>query len=152
MIRGVRLEDLEEIMKIERQSFPVPWEYTIFLNICLQGGEVASSKSSLLFMDVIEESGSIVGYAVWEIDNRKARGHILNLAVRADRRRRGRGRMLLSHVINHLMVQGATACSLEVRENNFPARALYESKGFAATSRIMGYYWDEDAIVYTLSF
>jgi ribosomal protein S18 acetylase RimI-like enzyme len=37
-----------------------------------------------------------------------------------------------------------------VRENNLAARALYESIGFVASGMISGYYFDEDAIVYTI--
>jgi ribosomal protein S18 acetylase RimI-like enzyme len=38
---------------------------------------------------------------------------------------------------------------LEVRESNIPARALYEASGFKPSGKIAGYYFDEDAIVYT---
>ena len=150
MIRRARLEDLDEIMKIERQSFPVAWEYSIFLNICIQGGQISSGESGLLFMDVIEENDKIVGYAVWETDSRIAEGHILNLAIQVDERRRGKGKMLLSHMINHLRTNSIRTCRLEVRENNAPAKALYESNGFVASAKILGYYFDEDAIVYTM--
>jgi ribosomal protein S18 acetylase RimI-like enzyme len=40
-------------------------------------------------------------------------------------------------------------CHLEVRESNVAARLLYESTGFIASARIPGYYWDEDAVIYT---
>ena len=132
MIRKVRLEDIDEIIKIERQSFPVAWEYSVFLNICLLGGQVSSGESGVLFMDVIEENDTIVGYAVWETDTRIEEGHILNLAIQADERRKGKGKMLLSHVVNHLKSNGIRVCRLEVRDSNIPARKLYESSGFVA--------------------
>lgn len=150
MIRRTRLEDLDEIMKIERQSFPVAWEYSIFLNICLQGGQVSSGKSGSLFMDVIEENDKVIGYAVWEIDTRSAEGHILNLAIQLDERRKGKGKMLLFHMVDHLKTNSIRTCRLEVRENNIAAKALYESFGFVSSEMIPGYYFDEDAIVYTL--
>ena len=150
MIRKVRLDDIDEIMKIERQSFPVAWEYSIFLNICLLGGQMASGESGLLFMDVIEENDTIVGYAVWETDTRTQEGHILNLAIQADERRKGKGKMLLYHVVDHLKTNSIRVCRLEVRESNTPARGLYESNGFVASGEIPGYYFDEDAIVYTM--
>ncbi len=149
MIRRVRLEDLDDIMKIERQSFPVAWEYSIFLNIGLQGGKVSSGESGLLLMDVIEENEKIIGYTVWEIDTHKAEGHILNLAIQVNERRKGRGRMLLSHVVEHMKTNSIHTCRLEVRESNIAARLLYESSGFVPSAKIPGYYWDEDGVIYT---
>ena len=151
MIRSARLDDLDEIMKIERQSFPVAWEYSIFLNICLQDGRISSGESGSLFMDVIEENDKVIGYAVWNIDTRMAEGHILNLAVQVDERRNGKGKMLLFHMLNHLKTTKIRSCRLEVRESNLAARVLYESNGFVASTKIPGYYFDEDAIVYSLT-
>ena len=150
MIRRARLEDLDEIMRIERQSFPVAWEYSIFFNICIHGGRISSGESGSLFMDVIEESGKLIGYAVWEIDTRTAEGHILNLAIQVDERRKGKGKMLLLHMLEHLKTNCIHTCRLEMRENNSAAKALYESIGFVASGTIHGYYFDEDAIVYTM--
>jgi len=150
MIRKVQLEDLEEIMKIERQSFPVAWEYSIFLNICLQRGHIVTGKSRSLSMDVIEENDIVVGYAVWELDICKAEGHILNLAIQKDERRTGKGRMLLLHILDNLKTNSIHTCRLEVRENNIAARSLYEATGFVASGKISGYYFDENAIVYTM--
>ncbi|MGY5856405.1 MAG: GNAT family N-acetyltransferase [Candidatus Thorarchaeota archaeon] len=144
------MEDLDEIMKIERQSFPVAWEYSIFLNICLQGGRISSGESISLLMDVIEENDKLIGYAVWEIDTRIAEGHILNLAIQVDERRNSKGKMLLFHVLNNLKTNSIHTCRLEVRENNSAAKALYESVGFIASGTIYRYYFDEDAIVYTM--
>jgi ribosomal-protein-alanine N-acetyltransferase len=150
MIRSARLEDLDEIMKIERQSFPVAWEYSIFLNICLQDGRISSGESGLLFMDVVEENDKVIGYAVWNIDTRRAEGHILNLAIQVDERRNGKGKMLLFHMLNHLKTNKIRSCRLEVRESNIAARALYESIGLVTSKTIPEYYFDEDAIVYTM--
>ncbi|MFX1559496.1 MAG: ribosomal protein S18-alanine N-acetyltransferase [Promethearchaeota archaeon] len=150
MIRKVRLEDIDEIMMIERASFPVAWEYSIFLNICLHGGQMATDESKAVFMDVLEEDGKVIGYAVWETDIRESRGHLLNLAVQVDERRRGKGTILLSTVVDKLRATNIRTCSLEVRESNVAARALYESTGFIVSTRIPGYYFDEDAIEYSL--
>jgi len=150
MIRRAQLKDLDQIMEIERQSFPVAWEYSIFFQICLQRGQMSSGESRTLFMDVIDENEKITGYAVWEIDTRKAEGHILNLAIQLEERRKGKGKMLLVHMVDHLETNNIQTCHLEVRESNYPARKLYESNGFLATGEISDYYFDEDAIVYTM--
>jgi len=151
MIRRVGLDDLDEVMRIERSCFPVAWEYTIFLNICLQNGEMRSGESRTLFMDVIENGAEVAGYVVWEIDAKTKEGHILNLATRQDERRSGKAKRLLTHVLNNLRNTQINTCHLEVRESNFPARRLYESYGFIETDRIQGYYFDEDAIIYSIN-
>lgn len=145
------MEDLDDVMRIERTSFPVAWEYTIFLNICFQDGEVVIDESRILLMDVIEQNSHVIGYAVWEIDTRKAEGHILNLAVAVNERRKGNGSRILAHVIDHQKTNQIRRCYLEVRESNEPARKLYESYGFSATKKIPRYYFDEDALVYSLN-
>lgn len=150
MIRRVRLDDLTEVMRIERSCFPVAWEYSIFLNICLQNGEVKSGEARSLIMDVFENSGRVAGYIVWETDIVRKEGHILNLAIRQDERRMGNGRRLLSHVLDHLRNIQINTCFLEVRESNFPARNLYESYGFIESDKIPSYYFDEDAIIYSI--
>ncbi|MFW9975751.1 MAG: ribosomal protein S18-alanine N-acetyltransferase [Candidatus Thorarchaeota archaeon] len=150
MIRRVRWEDIEEVVKIEQESFPVAWEYSIFFNICLAAGKMPSGESRWVFMDVLEKKSSIIGYAVWEIHNRRKEGHILNLAIKSHERKKGLGGLLLKHILGHLKTNGVQVCRLEVRESNLPARQLYESNGFKESSRIRDYYFDEDAVVYTL--
>jgi ribosomal-protein-alanine N-acetyltransferase len=111
---------------------------------------MSSGESRSLYMDVIEENEEITGYAVWEIDTRNAEGHILNLAIQLEERRKGKGKMLLVHMVEHLKTSNIQTCRLEVRESNYPARKLYESNGFLATGKLSEYYFDEDAIVYTM--
>jgi ribosomal-protein-alanine N-acetyltransferase len=150
MIRRVQLKDIDEVMIIERQSFPVAWEYTLFLNICLRGGAVISGESGTVFMDILEQDERVIGYVVWEVDSNTSQGHLLNLAVHPDERRRGYGRTLLFHMIQDLKARQMTSCRLEVRESNMPARNLYKASGFTVSAKIPGYYFDEDAIVYTM--
>ncbi|MHA1943521.1 MAG: GNAT family N-acetyltransferase [Candidatus Thorarchaeota archaeon] len=149
VIRPVTLDDLDAIMEIERKSFLVAWEYSVYFRICLQNGRVLSSNRGLLLMDVLEKEGELVGYAVWETDTHSKKGHILNLAVKDGERRKGYGRMLIHHVQESLKSAGMTSCYLEVRESNSPARTLYETGGFVISDRVAGYYFDEDAIEYS---
>ncbi len=149
IIRPVILNDLDTIMEIERKCFRFAWEYSVYLKICLQEGRVRSSDRSLLLMDVLEIDGRIVGYAVWEIDYLSRRGHVLNLAIIGEERRKGYGRMLVHHVHKNFKDAGMTNSYLEVRESNLPARALYENSGYTISDRIVGYYFDEDAVEYS---
>ncbi|MFX1483429.1 MAG: GNAT family N-acetyltransferase [Promethearchaeota archaeon] len=149
LIRAANLNDLETIMVIERESFPVAWEYSVYLAICMQKGRVRSSDRRILFMDVLEKDGEVIGYTVWEIDLLERIGHILNLAISKIERRRGYGRMLLDHTHERFRDEGMASCYLEVRESNSMARSLYESSGYTVSDKLEGYYFDEDALVYT---
>ena len=148
-IRPVNLEDLDDVMEIERASFPIAWEYTTYLRICMEKGRILSSDGGLLIMDVLEIDSNLTGYAVWETDPVSTRGHILNLVIIENERKKGYGKLLIDHVQNSLRETGMTSCFLEVRESNTPARSLYMSSGFTVSNRLDGYYFDEDAIEYS---
>jgi ribosomal-protein-alanine N-acetyltransferase len=148
-IRPARLEDLDAIMEIERNSFLIAWEHTAYLRICLAEGRVLSGDKDILFMDILVKEKKIIGYAVWETDNLSKKGHILNLAIIEEERREGHGKLLILHVQESLRNAGLTSCYLEVRESNSSARSLYETCGYLISDRLVGYYFDEDAIVYS---
>jgi ribosomal-protein-alanine N-acetyltransferase len=100
---------------------------------------------------VIEEKellGFLVGRPLgdeWEIEN---------VAVTGPARRRGLGAALLGHFLDLARRQGARTVSLEVRESNRAARALYEKWAFTESGRRKAYYRDpaEDAVVYRFVF
>ncbi|MHA2046274.1 MAG: ribosomal protein S18-alanine N-acetyltransferase [Candidatus Thorarchaeota archaeon] len=151
IIRPVNIQDIDAIMEIERRSFPVAWEYSTFQRISSQNGRVVSSDSRMLIMDILEHNQKLTGYAVWETNMMNKTGHVLNLAVTSEERRNGFGRLLLNHVHESLILDGMTSIFLEVRDSNTPARKLYESSGYTASGRLVGYYYDEDAILYSRS-
>ena len=74
---------------------------------------------------------------------------VLNVATHPEYRRLGLGREIMTKIIAHSVSCGAEYITLEVREGNAPAIALYHSLGFFAVGRIKGYYKDpsEDALV-----
>jgi len=57
-------------------------------------------------------------------------GHITQLCVHPDHRRRGLARMLLSLAASHFMRQGVSEISLTVTEANVDAIDLYQSEGY----------------------
>lgn len=75
---------------------------------------------------------ALVGYIAWQVVLDEA--DLLGLAVAAPWRRRGLGRRLL------LETMPPARLTLEVREDNGPARALYESLGFQRVGRRRHYY------------
>jgi ribosomal-protein-alanine N-acetyltransferase len=79
--------------------------------------------------------------------------HLLNVATREDRRRRGVARQLMDHVVAHARSRRVKHVLLEVRRSNLPAIALYRSVGFFAMGVRARYYQDdEDAIEMVLAF
>jgi len=65
---------------------------------------------------------------------------IVTLAVLPDWRRQGVGFMLMQKGESEAVSRGAARLFLEVAEDNFAARKLYGSLGFAAAGRRAGYY------------
>jgi ribosomal-protein-alanine N-acetyltransferase len=65
-------------------------------------------------------------------------------------RRAGAATLVVSDLIEQARGAGGKSISLEVREANFAARALYEKSGFTEIGRRKSYYSHplEDAIIY----
>jgi ribosomal-protein-alanine N-acetyltransferase len=79
--------------------------------------------------------------------------HVLNVATREERRRKGIARQLMDHVVAHARAVRVKHVLLEVRRSNLPAIALYRSVGFFAMGVRARYYQDdEDAIEMVLAF
>jgi ribosomal-protein-alanine N-acetyltransferase len=75
--------------------------------------------------------------------------HINSLAVDEGWRRRGLARRLLKEVFREAVAAGARSATLEVRQSNQAARALYEGLGFVVEGTRRGYYQSprEDALI-----
>ncbi len=137
-IREMQIDDLEQVMEIENESFSVPWTETGFFTFLI--------RNDTLFL-VAEEEGRIQGYAGMVMVPEDA--DITNIAVRKDQRGKGIGRMLLDAVITESGKHGVRNIFLEVRVSNAPARALYEHAGFTCEGIRKNYYEEpkEDAII-----
>jgi ribosomal-protein-alanine N-acetyltransferase len=76
--------------------------------------------------------------------------HIVTLAVRESRRRRGLGELLLIRAVDVAMAHGQEVITLEVRRTNDAAISLYEKYGFSRAGLRRRYYEnDEDAVIMT---
>jgi ribosomal-protein-alanine N-acetyltransferase len=67
---------------------------------------------------------------------------IYSVVVSADARGQGLGRRLVEHSERAMAKRGCEALSLEVREDNAAARALYARMGYCLAERLTGYYED----------
>lgn len=77
--------------------------------------------------------------------------HIVTIAVRRSHRHQGLGEWLLISIIDLSMQMRAKYVTLEVRESNRTAQALYEKYGFTKAGTRRKYYSDngEDALIMT---
>ena len=80
--------------------------------------------------------------------------HVIDLATRPDRRRRGFARVLVRQLLSYASEAQAQLVLLEVRRSNHAALCLYRDAGFAAVSVRRDYYSGpvEDAIEMQLAF
>jgi ribosomal-protein-alanine N-acetyltransferase len=90
----------------------------------------------------LDEAGKVLGFTL----ARAASDEVELLLIVVDSRLRGRGigRLLVEKVAADARSRGATAMYLEVRENNVPARRLYQSLGFIDVGRRANYYTGAD--------
>ncbi|MGD2162872.1 MAG: ribosomal protein S18-alanine N-acetyltransferase [Anaerolineales bacterium] len=145
-IRKMELDDIPAVLKIDHQSFPVPWsERTYRL-------ELTGNPSAYFFVAEMRnpEPLKIVGYlGYWLIVDE---AHISTFAVAGRLRRRGIGTKLLETGLRSAASKGAERVSLEVRVSNAGAIAMYEKIGFERHSIKPEYYRDngEDALVMIL--
>ena len=138
-ISPMRVDDLDEVVTIERASFGMPWSRGAFLY------EIEQNRVARCW--VLRDGDRIVGYlCLWEIGEEI---HVTNIAVDPGLRRRGFARQLLGAILEDGRTRRLRSVTLEVRPTNDEARALYESFGFRVVGRRRGYYYDtgEDALI-----
>jgi ribosomal-protein-alanine N-acetyltransferase len=141
IIRQMNVNDIDQIIEIEKKSFVAPWSKTMFEET------IFSPISRGL---VIEHNSVIIGYMVFYAVDVEA--HIMNLAVSLAERKQGYARQLLDHVLKFFRGKGISECYLEVREHNRDAQRLYKRFGFEVIGRRNKYYPEtgEDALVMQL--
>lgn len=133
---------LPDILQVEAECFSSPWSEQMFIS------EI-SGKFSHYY--VIEEDSRAVGYmGMWSLSGE---GHITNVAVGKNYRRRGFARALISYFIEIAKKENLEFMTLEVRASNTPAITLYESFGFTQVGVRKKYYDNsEDALLLTKFF
>ena len=142
MIRKMTLEDIEQVIAIDRVSFSLPWPERSFRF------ELTDNPASRCW--VAEVDGKLVGMIVaWLIVDEV---HVATIATHPDFRRQGIAKNLLSHALQHLSTEGAQSSFLEVRASNVAAQEMYRKFGYEESGVRRRYYRDndEDAILMTL--
>ena len=129
-------DDLDQIVAIEKASFPDPYPRIVFVWFKLRVGEG---------FIVARKDGRVVGYLISEV--RRGRGHIVSMAVAADCRRMGIGEAMARRSMDRLAGR-VKRVYLEVRPSNKAAILLYHKLLFEETGKVRKEYYPdgEDAI------
>ena len=138
------MEDLPQVVKIERESYRSPWPLEDFVR------ELTINTRAQYFVALEDEL--IVGFVgTWLLADE---GHITNVAVTPEKRGKGYGKILILEAIKSLREKQASYIILEVRVSNEKAVNLYKSFGFRVIQLRKGYYMDsnEDAYVMIKDF
>lgn len=128
-IRSMGFEDIEAVVKIEKENFSVPWDENGFLSFMLREGTI--------FLTALKDN-EVVGYC--GLISAADEADITNVSVSQSMRKKGIGGMLLSELIKEAEGAGIKKIFLEVRESNIPAISLYNGFGFKQVGMRKDYY------------
>ena len=138
-IESMKEAQVPQIAALERVCFSDPWSEKSILS------ELENPLSCWL---VAMDGEHLAGY----VGSQTVLGEtdMMNLAVDPDYRRKGLGKELILSLIEALRQRESRCLTLEVRDSNAPARALYEGLGFQEIGRRKNYYRNpkEDALIY----
>jgi ribosomal-protein-alanine N-acetyltransferase len=163
IVEPMSLDDVPQVMEIERQSFPLPWperayRYELTQNQnshyvvlrCVPAPGRAERRSPLRWLWQRDPRPPILGYGgFWMI---AGEAHISTIAVATAWRKRGLGELLLWSMLMRAAAMRAFEATLEVRVSNHVAQRLYHKYGFEEVGRRRRYYQDngEDALIMTV--
>lgn len=138
---AMRAEHLAAVAALEAKLFPRPWRVEHFLH------ELHRNQLSENY--ILAQEGSVLGYvSVWFLYDEL---QINKIAVDTVQQRRGYGGRLMRELLSLAEGRGCESVTLEVREGNLEARALYDQFGFQVTGRRRDYYGPgEDALLMAL--
>ena len=139
VVAPMRRRHLRGVLAIEQEANPRPWSHRLF------AGELRMPTSRLYLVAL--QDHEVVGYAglMTTLDE----GHITNIAVHSDHRRRHLATMLMLVMMRRAVERGVVDMTLEVRMSNVAAKEMYRRFGFAPGGVRKGYYQEsgEDALI-----
>ncbi len=133
------LSDLDEIVRIEQESFSDAWHRESFEN---------DLQSRWVITIAAHQGKRCVGYAnCLAVDDY---GYLANIAVDKEFRSLGIGRMLLDELCKRLRQKRKRRLLLDVRPSNQRAIMVYEKYGFAILTRRQNFYTNPPEDSYTM--
>ena len=139
-VRKMVDEDLEQVLELENECFKEPWTKQQWLY------ELHDNPVNVIL--VLVDENKIIGFNNYMITFNSAT--ISQIAVSKAYRRQGLAKRLLKEMEDSFIKDGddkVETITLEVRETNQAAIALYENDGYEVITKKRHYYKDgEDAI------
>ena len=131
-------DHVSQIAHLEAQCFSDPWS---------EKSVASELENPLSYWLVAMDGEKLVGY----VGSQTVLGEtdMMNVAVCPDYRRQGIAEGLILALIADLKARESHCLTLEVRDSNASARALYEKLGFSEIGRRKNYYRNpkEDALI-----
>lgn len=125
----LRAEDAGRMSRLHMRCFDDPWSAVSFRGLLLD--------TSILTLGV-ERDGGLVAFVMAQTI--AGESDILTVATDPDLRRQGFATTLIGALINRLGERGVSRITLDVAEDNAPARVLYRGFGFTEDGRRPRYY------------
>lgn len=132
-IRMAKMDDISEILVVERESFeeflrysPAEMRYLLF---------EANSEGW-----VAQINGKIVGYYILLFRKNARVARLYSIAVAQAWRGKGIGKVLLRHAEKRAIERGCNTIHLEVKTTNRSAIALYTKNGYSQIEFLSDYY------------
>jgi [ribosomal protein S18]-alanine N-acetyltransferase len=143
-LRPAGLFDLDEIVRIESEAFPVPWRREFFAS------ELVEAHRYIRVLARDDGGAPRVGGYLFAVSLYEE-FHVNKIATDLRLRKQGYGRVLIEDALSRARAMASTAVTLEVRVSNEAARQFYRSYGFREAYKRRAYYQDgEDALVLVL--
>ena len=163
VVESMQVEQLDQVRRIERASFPTPWPRNAYRREILSNerahylvvrttSETAPEPKRRQFpLSILpfgrSDARDVVAFCgVWVLLDE---AHITTIAVDPDYRRLGLGEVLIIQMARIALRARATRMTLEVRMSNEAAQRLYRKYGFSDGGVRPRYYSDdfEDALI-----
>ena len=126
--RRMTLEDIDQVMQVEREVYEFPWTDRIFSD-CIRVGYQCW---------IAESQQTVVGHAVISIVADES--HMLNLSIARAQQGKGYGRQFVDFLVGEARRQQAHTMLLEVRPSNTVAINCYNGAGFNEIGSRKDYY------------
>ncbi len=143
-VRPMTRRDLARVASIERSAFGRDaWPLYAFQDL-LAAFAQAKPPRGAMWVAEDPKTGEVLGDAGVEVSALWGEMDIINIAVAAEHRRRGVGRLFIERIVRLCRRRGVPLLWLRVRSSNRGARRFYRLMGFRERGRFQGYYEDPE--------
>jgi ribosomal-protein-alanine N-acetyltransferase len=142
-IQTMQIEDLDQVMSLERTNPLTVWSKQMFI-------EEMRHPVAYCFVMKTQDGAKhpVIGFICFR--NVEEESELLNICVRPDCRRLGVGRKLMRFYVEFSRQRGIETLHLEVSSSNQPAIRLYQSLAYESSGLRKNFYQGRlDALVMT---